>query len=199
MLRVRELGNHDCVSLPRPDGQRTKNGDTYCVCVGSRQGSQRRPCVGIQRKRAANGASPPPRLSFLSVVRCGRGGAGRGRGRDSLTCKGDYAHRNRNSTAEKAGGSGVWRSDSRFLSAAADDTSSLVLVTRGCLGKPNTNRRSSLQKDSRPPSPRAHGILSPRPGQKLRLVFPTVIDYYYHCSTSCLLCRTSSLAQTYQS
>ena len=41
-----------------------------------------------------------------------------------------------------------WRSDSRFLSAAADDTTSQVLVTRGVLEEPNTNRRSRLQKDS---------------------------------------------------
>ncbi|KAL2188961.1 hypothetical protein L209DRAFT_254433 [Thermothelomyces heterothallicus CBS 203.75] len=83
------------------------------------------------------------RVSVSTTLRWRRGGAGRGRDRVSLTCKGNCAQIKKG----RKGGPG-WRSDSRFLSAAADDTASRVLVTRGVLEVPNTKRQLGLQKDS---------------------------------------------------
>ncbi len=142
---------HQDTRSPECKIQKSKNGDTHCVCVGrlgTGPGSQRRPRASEQLENV-DGASPP-RLSKFKRYWHRRAGAGRGRGRDSnpqgQLCA---AQKGGQQGADRGTGGVWWRSDSRFLSAAADDTTSRVLVTRGVLEEPNTNRRSrsGLQKD----------------------------------------------------
>jgi hypothetical protein len=168
---------------------------------GLGRGSSAAECVG-----ATQMASPPPRLSPCGVLlqegrRRARSTDSRPRLLDTATCgrylssKGDKGTNGNHARTKRAGPGGGDRI-SRFLSAAADDTTQPGSGDPRVLEKPNTNRTGPVEvykRDSGPPLPRAQVILSSLPGQAI-IAITRLYQQLYSCCCS-IACLLQSLFQ----